>query len=644
MVRPPPRHPALASPRHTRLARIARTETREDSAARRYTAYVVHVTYGTERWQISRRYSEFLELHQLRVCEVSHLLSLSPPSLPNPYNQKFKEDQLPAFPPRNLLSSLFGFDPDELQVTERRAMLQNYLNVLLSDAKFLAVRPALAKFLQPTPADRRERVNESSRSLLLDDEQQHQQTSASSASSSSSTGYADRDLLLLPPPPPQLVIPRVFRVRRREPAAAAASSSSTTNSSGSFGSLRLIDTETLHPDWLIAQLNSTLEFVAGVKREIASVRGPEAKLTVLQREEARLNGAENNLHEQRASFQAMLDELAGDVDPVLTQYLLVCCQHVEMALQWRAETLKAAFASLGRGEKDEQALKLVKRLELRCDEVLIAAFTAPALEGDSAPAAPSAHRSHTLADQAKQLAADVDAELVHARDLFSLGQVTQAVFNEARERLDKVAEHTAQLRAMLSGSSIQTASLFADVRLTAFEQQLFALLSDVDASSAETALLSPRMAAAAAASVPPAAAAAAPAAPTQAQLQARIDQLAKDLAHYRRILLKERANLQTELYHETLKLREQGGDAAEATRESLVQSRRQADDLIDRRIEDCMENVEEVRYLFNKRYGLANPGAAGGAGGFSVAASADRVRQGEVTRTHAQRQDEMFAL
>jgi hypothetical protein len=590
------------------IAQIVRTETREDSAARRFTAYVMHVTYGSEKWQIARRFSEFLQLHQLRVCE------------------KFAEAALPAFPTRSLLSSLFGFDPDERQVLERRAVLQNYLNVLLTDAKFLAVRPALGAFLQPTPADRRERVNESSRSLLLlDDVADADADTAAHPVASSSSSW-----LHLPAPPPHLLLPRVFRVTRR-------TVDSSSSSSSSSSSLRLIDTETLHPDWLIAQLKSTLDFVAAVQRELASVRGAEAKLTVLQREEARLNGAENNLREQRASFQAMLDEPGpGSSDALLNEYLLVCVQHVEMALQWRAESLKAALANLGRGEKDEEVQKLAKRFELRCDAVLIAVFTAPSLDGDSAPAAPSQHRSSSIAEQAKQLALDVEAEQTHLRDLLSLGQVTQAVFNDVRERLSHVAEHTAQLRAVLSGGSIQTASMFAEIRLSSFEQQLYALLSDVDANAAAERPTSP----------PPLTASAPErqAPPTQLQLQARIDQLAKDLAHYRRMLQKERAQLQTDLYHETLKLqREQSGQsdearrAAEATREALVQSRRQAEDLIDRRIEECMENVEEVRYLFNKRFGL--DGAQ-----FSVAASADRVRQGEVTRTHAQRQDQLFEL
>jgi hypothetical protein len=618
------------------MAQMVRTELREDNASRRYTAYVLRVSYNNERWQISRRYSEFLQLHQLRVLE------------------KCSEVDLPPFPPKRLLSSLFGFDPDDESVNERRAMLQNYLNVLLSDPKFLAVRPALGKFLQPTAADKRERVNESSRSLVFDtahDATDGADDSASGSSRPSSASSSSSSLLLLPAPPQQLVIPRVFRVKRSASstagAAAAASSSSASSSStsshsaalnhGSSGSLRLIDTEVLHPDWLIAQLNSTLGYVASVQNELAAVRGPEAKLTVLEREEARLNGAENNLLEQRASFQAMLDErsLAESGDERLMEYLLVCCQHVDMAMQWRAEALKAALASLGRGEKDDAVVKVVKRFELRCDELLIACFTAPAPDLDpTMAAAPSAHRSSTLTDQAKQLVADANAELVHVRDLFSLGQVTQTVFNDVRERIEKVAGHAEQLCLMLSGGSIATASMFADARLSSFEQQLFQLLADVDVGADANSDANANHHSSSSSNEDD----------KRAELQARIDELAKDLAHYRRMLAKERSNLQTELYHETLRLREQSADTDEARRaadamcESIVLSRKQADDRIDRRIEDCMENVEELRYLFNKRFGLG-----ANAGNF-VAATADRARQGEVVRTHVQRQDSLYAL
>jgi hypothetical protein len=577
------------------MAQVVRTELREDNAARRYTAYVLRVSYGNERWQVSRRYSEFLQLHQLRVLE------------------KCAESDLPAFPPKRLLSSLFGFDPDDESVNERRAMLQNYLNVLLSDPRFLAVRPALGKFLQPTAADKRERVNESSRSLVFDAEATTTPIANTSTQSSTTTASTStsNSLLLLPAPHRELIIPRVFRVKRR---LSTGSSSSTSSQHGSSGNLRLIDTEVLHPDWLIAQLNSTLEYVASVQNELAAVRGPEAKLTVLEREEARLNGAENNLLEQRASFQAMLDEHTDD-EPLM-EYLLVCCQHVDMAMQWRAEAHKAALASLGRGEKDDAVVRIVKRFELRCDELLIACFTASAPDVDPMmAAAPSAHRSSTLTDQAKQLVADTNAELVHLRDLFSLSQVTQTVFNDVRQRFEKVANHAEQLCLMLSGGSIANASMFADARLSAFEQQLFQLLSDVDNNDEASS----------------------------EALLARIDELAKELAHYRRMLAKERSNLQTELYHETLRLREQSADTDEARRaadamcESIVQSRKHADDLIDRRIEDCMENVEELRYHYNKRFGLTAPSNF-------VAATADRARTGEVTRTHAQRQDSLYAL
>lgn len=615
---------------------MVRTELREDNASRRYTAYVLRVSYNNERWQISRRYSEFLQLHQLRVLE------------------KCSEVDLPPFPPKRLLSSLFGFDPDDESVNERRAMLQNYLNVLLSDPKFLAVRPALCKFLQPTAADKRERVNESSRSLVFDTPHDAADAvvdgasgSSRPSSASSSSTSAPSSLLLLPPLPPHLVIPRVFRVKRAAPSAVASSSSSASASTsshsaamnhGSSGSLRLIDTEVLHPDWLIAQLNSTLGYVASVQNELAAVRGPEAKLTVLEREEARLNGAENNLLEQRASFQAMLDErsLADNGDERLMEYLLVCCQHVDMAMQWRAEALKAALASLGRGEKDDAVIKVVKRFELRCDELLIACFTAPAPDLDpTMAAAPSAHRSSTLTDQAKQLVADANAELVHVRDLFSLGQVTQTVFNDVRERTEKVAGHAEQLCLMLSGGSIATASMFADARLSSFEQQLFQLLADIDVGADANSNANAANHHNSSSSNED---------DKRSEMQTRIDQLAKDLAHYRRMLAKERSNLQTELYHETLRLREQSADTDEARRaadamcESIVLSRKQADDRIDRRIEDCMENVEELRYLFNKRFGLG-----ANAGNF-VAATADRARQGEVVRTHAQRQDSLYAL
>lgn len=615
---------------------MVRTELREDNASRRYTAYVLRVSYNNERWQISRRYSEFLQLHQLRVLE------------------KCSEVDLPPFPPKRLLSSLFGFDPDDESVNERRAMLQNYLNVLLSDPKFLAVRPALCKFLQPTAADKRERVNESSRSLVFDTPHDAADAvvdgasgSSRPSSASSSSTSAPSSLLLLPPLPPHLVIPRFFRVKRAAPSAVASSSSSASASTsshsaamnhGSSGSLRLIDTEVLHPDWLIAQLNSTLGYVASVQNELAAVRGPEAKLTVLEREEARLNGAENNLLEQRASFQAMLDErsLADNGDERLMEYLLVCCQHVDMAMQWRAEALKAALASLGRGEKDDAVIKVVKRFELRCDELLIACFTAPAPDLDpTMAAAPSAHRSSTLTDQAKQLVADANAELVHVRDLFSLGQVTQTVFNDVRERTEKVAGHAEQLCLMLSGGSIATASMFADARLSSFEQQLFQLLADIDVGADANSNANAANHHNSSSSNED---------DKRSEMQTRIDQLAKDLAHYRRMLAKERSNLQTELYHETLRLREQSADTDEARRaadamcESIVLSRKQADDRIDRRIEDCMENVEELRYLFNKRFGLG-----ANAGNF-VAATADRARQGEVVRTHAQRQDSLYAL
>lgn len=137
------------------------------------------------------------------------------------------------------------------------------------------------------------------------------------------------------------------------------------------------------------------------------------------------------------------------------------------ALLWRGKYSNTLLKltnnfSLGRGERDDDALSEVKKLELRCDALLVECFTAP-------PASASSLRHGALVSKLGELNHRITGEWIAFNCLFSYSfaalrqrvrgpeaayELGDDVRQDVAARVDVIVEHVAQMRRMLHPDTV----------------------------------------------------------------------------------------------------------------------------------------------------------------------------------------------